>query len=182
MKFLIFSKKYLWKQKFWVFSCYLQSFECLSHEHKKIALLIFPKRLSKLQKLLELTALLHESLKNEMLVKKKRLKKNQWYIPVKITDFKGIPIEERAYICDSPQGMAGLQEFARNLIRWVINIALLLGVLWIACLGVAWIIAGDNDTEEKRKIKWWLTNLIVGLIILFFFQQILRFIAPWIYN
>ena len=109
-------------------------------------------------------------------------KKNQWYIPVKITDFKGIPIEERAYICDSPQGMAGLQEFARNLIRWVINIALLLGVLWIACLGVAWIIAGDNDTEEKRKIKWWLTNLIVGLIILFFFQQILRFIAPWIYN
>jgi len=54
-------------------------------------------------------------------------------------------------------------------------------VLAIAALGVAWAIAGDSDPEYKKKLKDWVINVMIGLIIVFFFTAILRFLAPWIY-
>lgn len=69
----------------------------------------------------------------------------------------------------------------QNFSSWLMNLAILAGVLVIAAFGVAWSIAGNEDTEYKRKLKEWATNIIIGLAILFFFSQILRFLAPWIF-
>lgn len=87
-----------------------------------------------------------------------------------------------AYICEHKAGLAGFQELFAKTVRWVIMICLLLGVLAIAALGVAWAMAGAEDSETKKFLKNWIINLIVGLIILFLFQPILKFLAPWVYQ
>jgi ABC-type uncharacterized transport system permease subunit len=64
----------------------------------------------------------------------------------------------------------------------VINIVLLLGVLAVVGLGIAWSFAGGDDIKAKSTLKKWAVNIIIGLIILFFFTYILRFLAPWVYQ
>jgi len=78
-------------------------------------------------------------------------------------------------------GTAGFADTFSELTQWATMIAILLGVLAIAALGVAWAIAGDSDPEYKKKLKDWVINVMIGLIIVFFFTAILRFLAPWIY-
>lgn len=91
-------------------------------------------------------------------------------------------IEERAYICTHASGLAGFQQVFAQIVRWIVNISLLLGVLAIAALGVAWAIAGSDDPAYKKFLKDWLVNLIIGLIILFMFRYILFFLAPWVFT
>jgi ABC-type uncharacterized transport system permease subunit len=64
----------------------------------------------------------------------------------------------------------------------VINIVLLLGVLAVVSLGIAWSFAGGDDIKAKSTLKKWAINIIIGLIILFFFTYILQFLAPWVYQ
>lgn len=90
--------------------------------------------------------------------------------------------ERPVYICSHASGLSGFQQTLASVIRWVIMVCLLLGVLAIAALGVAWAMAGAEDSETKKFLKNWIINLIVGLIILFLFQPILKFLAPWVYQ
>lgn len=69
----------------------------------------------------------------------------------------------------------------QGIVAYIIQIALLLGVLAVAALGVAWGVAGGDDPEYKRKLKEWLVGLIVGLILIYGFQYILGLFG-WIYT
>jgi ABC-type uncharacterized transport system permease subunit len=59
---------------------------------------------------------------------------------------------------------------------------MLLGVLSLVGLGIAWSLAGGDDAKAKSSLKKWAVNILVGMIILFFFRYILQFLAPWIYQ
>jgi hypothetical protein len=87
----------------------------------------------------------------------------------------------RKYECIVQPWLIGFQNIFATIIRYLVNIVLLLGVLAIAGLGVAWSWAGWDDAKAKTALKKWGTNIIVWLIILFLFQYILRLLAPWIY-
>ncbi len=63
-----------------------------------------------------------------------------------------VKIHERLYVCDE----ATLGEMIQGIVVWIIQIALLLGVLATAALGVAWGVAGGDDPEYKKKLKEWL--------------------------
>lgn len=95
---------------------------------------------------------------------------------------KEIPIYERAYICEHGRGLDGFSQTFAAIIRWVVQISLLLGTLAVAALGVAWAVAGGDNPAYKEGLKKWLINLIIGLTILFMFRYILGFLAPWIYQ
>lgn len=84
--------------------------------------------------------------------------------------------QNRLYICEVPPFTTLIQ----GIVNWIIQIALLLGVLATAALGVAWTIAGGDNPEYKKKLKDWLVGLIVGLILIYGFQYILG-IFGWIY-
>lgn len=90
-------------------------------------------------------------------------------------------VETRKYVCTSLKGLTGFQQVFAQIIRYVINIVLLLGVLAVAGLGVAWSFAGGDDIKMKSTLKKWAINIIIGLVILFMFGYILRFLAPWVY-
>lgn len=90
-------------------------------------------------------------------------------------------VETRKYTCISGKGLSGFQQVFAQIIRYVINIVLLLGVLAVAGLGVAWSFAGGDDIKMKSTLKKWAINIIIGLVILFMFGYILRFLAPWVY-
>lgn len=93
-----------------------------------------------------------------------------------------IPPQERLYQCKVEKGLKGFQGVIRVWIKWILNFATILGVLAIAALGVVWTTSGSENPEQKKFLKEWLIGLIIGLGIVFFFQFILRFLAPWIYN
>ena len=90
-------------------------------------------------------------------------------------------VETRKYECTVKTGMAGFATVFSEVTKWATMIAILLGVLATAALGIAWSVAGDDNPEYKKKLKDWVINVIIGLIIVFFFTAILRFLAPWIY-
>ena len=92
------------------------------------------------------------------------------------------PITTRKYKCTLPTGLSGFQTVFAKIIRYVINIVLLLGVLAIVGLGIAWSFAGGDDVKAKSTLKTWAINIVMGLIILFMFRYILLFLAPWVYN
>lgn len=92
------------------------------------------------------------------------------------------PVETRKYECTTKPGLTGFQEIFAKIIRYVINITLLLGVLAIVGLGIAWSLAGGEDVKMKSTLKTWAINIVIGLIILFLFRYILMFLAPWVYQ
>lgn len=92
------------------------------------------------------------------------------------------PITERKYQCTSAKWLSGFQEIFANLIRYVINIVLLLGVLAVVGLGIVWSFAGGDDVKMKSTLKTWAINIVVWLVILFMFRYILMFLAPWVYR
>lgn len=91
------------------------------------------------------------------------------------------PVEARKYECTTGKGLTGFQQVIAKIIRFVINIVLLLGVLAVVWLGIAWSFAGGDDVKMKSTIKTWGINIVVWLFILFMFGYILRFLAPWVY-
>ncbi|MBP9779004.1 hypothetical protein KBD33_00105 [Candidatus Gracilibacteria bacterium] len=91
-------------------------------------------------------------------------------------------ITTRKYQCTLEPGLSSFQKMFAGIIRYLIYIVLLLGVLALASLGVAWGWAGGDDVKMKTNLKKWGINIFAGLIILFLFQYILRFIAPWVYQ
>jgi hypothetical protein len=93
-----------------------------------------------------------------------------------------IPVQKRKYECTVQPGLGSFQSMFASIIRYFVNIVLILGVLAIVGLGIAWSLAGWDDAKAKSSLKKWWINIVVGLIILFMFQYILKFLAPWIYQ
>lgn len=91
-------------------------------------------------------------------------------------------VTKRLYKCEQKTGLQGFMDLFRKMMKWVVQIAMLLGVLAIAALGVAWAVAWGDDPEYKKKLKDWVVGIMIGLIILFMFPYILRFLAPWIFQ
>lgn len=90
-------------------------------------------------------------------------------------------VAKRKYKCTTWAGVVGFQLVFAKMIRYVVNIVLLLGVLAVAGVGIAWTFAGGDDIKLKTTIKGWAINIVVGVIILFMFAYILKFLAPWVY-
>lgn len=91
-------------------------------------------------------------------------------------------VTTRKYICTTGKGLVGFQLVFAKLIRFVVNMVLLLGVLAVVWLGIAWSFAGGEDVKAKSTLKTWAINIIIGLAILFLFREILVFLAPWVYK
>ncbi len=91
-------------------------------------------------------------------------------------------ITNRLYECKVPEGMAGFQSMFRAVVKWIAIVATLLGVLALVALGIAWAISGGQDSKMKKDLKEWIQNIIIGLLILYTFGFILRFLAPWVYT
>ncbi len=91
-------------------------------------------------------------------------------------------ITTRKYQCTLEPWLSSFQKMFAGIIRYLIYIVLLLWVLALASLGVAWGWAGGDDVKMKTNLKKWWINIFAWLIILFLFQYILRFIAPWVYQ
>ena len=94
----------------------------------------------------------------------------------------GANVAKRKYECTVPTGLDGFQSVFAQIIRFVINIVLLLGVLSVVGLGIAWSFAWGDDIKAKSTLKMWAINILIGLAILFFFRYILLFLAPWVYQ
>ncbi len=90
-------------------------------------------------------------------------------------------VAKRKYRCTTGDGLAGFQVVFAKLIRFVVNMVLLLGVFAVAWLGIAWTFAGADDVKAKSTLKTWAINIIVWLVVLFLFREILLFLAPWVY-
>lgn len=93
-----------------------------------------------------------------------------------------LPVQQRKYVCTVQTGLAGFQNMFATIIRWFVNIVMLFWVLAVIWVGIAWSLAGGDDAKAKTNIKKWAINILVGMIILFFFRYILQFLAPWIYK
>ena len=91
-------------------------------------------------------------------------------------------VTTRKYECTTNKWMLGFQEIFAKIIRYVINIVLLLGVLAVVGLGIAWSFAWGDDVKAKSTLKTWAINIVIWLLILFIFRYILLFLAPWIYR
>ena len=90
-------------------------------------------------------------------------------------------VEKRLYECTIEPGLWSFQSLLATIIRYFINIVLLLGVLAIVGAGILMSFWSDSE-EYTKKAKWWAINIIIGLIILFAFRYILWLLAPWIYQ
>ncbi len=91
------------------------------------------------------------------------------------------PVEKRKYACTVKSGLAGFQWMLAAIVRWFVYLVLLFWVLAIVWLGIAWSMAGGDDAKAKTALKKWAINILVGMIILFFFRYILQFLAPWVF-
>jgi hypothetical protein len=91
-------------------------------------------------------------------------------------------ITTRLYQCTVTPGMDSFKRLIAQFVWYFVRIVLLLAVLAIVGLGIAWAWAGWDDAKAKTKLKGWAMNIAVGLAILFFFQYILKFLAPWIFQ
>jgi hypothetical protein len=93
----------------------------------------------------------------------------------------GTKVEDRKYICEVDKWLVAFQKMFAQIVRWVVNIVMLLGVLAIVWAGILWA-WGSESEEQTKKAKWWVINIIIGLAILFTFRYILGFLAPWIFK
>ena len=87
----------------------------------------------------------------------------------------------RKYVCTVGKWLTGFQNIFREITRWVVYITMLLWVMAIAGAGILWA-WGSESEEYTKKAKWWVINILIGLVILFTFRYILWFIAPWIFQ
>jgi hypothetical protein len=85
------------------------------------------------------------------------------------------------YECSVGKWLSSFQGMIATIVRWFVNIVLLLGVLAIVGAGIL-MSFGSESEEYTKKAKWWAVNIIIGLIILFTFRYILGLLAPWIYQ
>lgn len=92
------------------------------------------------------------------------------------------PVEQRKYACLVQWGMSGFQSMFVSITRWITYLVFILGVLAIVGLGIAWSVAWGDDVKMKTTIKTWAINIAVGIILLFAFPYILKFLAPWIFQ
>lgn len=92
-----------------------------------------------------------------------------------------ITVENRKYMCTVGKWLSAFQEMFRSITRWVVYVTMLLWVFAIAWAGIMWAFGSDSE-EYTKKAKWWVMNIIIGLIILFTFRYILWFLAPWIFE
>lgn len=90
-------------------------------------------------------------------------------------------VETRKYECKVDKWLTSFQGMIATIVRWFVNIVLLLGVLAIVGAGIL-MSFGSESEEYTKKAKWWAVNIIIGLIILFTFRYILGLLAPWIYQ
>ncbi len=95
---------------------------------------------------------------------------------------KWVNIAEKKYVCEIQPWLWSFQQIFAQIIRYLVNITLVFWVLAIVGLGIAWSLAGGEDAKAKSSLKSWGINIMIGLVILFLFQYILRFLAPWIYG
>lgn len=93
-----------------------------------------------------------------------------------------LKVETRLYKCTVSLGMGGFQAMLKGILTYFVRIVTLLWVLAIVGLGIAWAWAGGDDIKSKSKLKWWAINIIVWMAILFFFEYILKFLAPSIFQ
>ena len=91
-------------------------------------------------------------------------------------------VETRKYVCKVGKWLSSFQVMIASIIRWLVNIILLLGVLAIVWVGIMMSFYGSSDEWWAKAAKKWAVNIIVGLIILFTFRYILGLLAPWIYK
>ncbi len=89
--------------------------------------------------------------------------------------------QTRKYSCEVAKWLGGFQSIFREITRWVVYITMLLGVMAIAGAGILWA-WGSESEEYTKKAKWWVMNILIGLVILFTFRYILGFLAPWIFQ
>ena len=87
----------------------------------------------------------------------------------------------RKYSCTVGKWLSGFQDIFREITRWVVYITMLLWVIAIAGAGIMWAWGSDSE-EYTKKAKWWVMNILIGLVILFTFRYILWFLAPWIFQ
>ena len=92
-----------------------------------------------------------------------------------------IKVENRKYKCSVEKWLTAFQEMFRSITRWVVYVTMLLWVFAIAWAGIMWAFGSDSE-EYTKKAKWWVMNIVIGLIILFTFRYILWFLAPWIFQ
>lgn len=108
-----------------------------------------------------------------------------WYVEKKILDWndscQNTDLTKRKYICTAEEWFEWLQNSFREIIRWVVQISILLGVIWLAAFGVIYSVTWNWDSTYKKQLKEYITGLIVGLLILFFFRYILLGLAPWVF-
>jgi hypothetical protein len=95
-------------------------------------------------------------------------------------DFCGWPKLSK-FECEVGTWLSAFQNMFREIVQWAVYIIMLLGVLAIAGAGILWAFGSDSE-EYTKKAKWWVTNIIVWLFILFTFRYILGFLAPWIFQ
>jgi Type IV secretion system pilin len=87
----------------------------------------------------------------------------------------------RKYVCEVGKWLTSFQNMFREITKWVVYIVMLLWVFAIVGAGVMWSWGSDSE-EYTKKAKWWVTNILIGLVILFTFRYILGFLAPWIFQ
>lgn len=93
-----------------------------------------------------------------------------------------VPVNQRLYVCDgAKKGIGWFQELIKTWVQWILQFAMILGVMAIAALGVAWAMAWNENPEYKKFLKDWIVNLMIGLAIIFFYPHILS-IFSWIFK
>lgn len=110
----------------------------------------------------------------------KCISKAEWAIS-KFSNKCGWPVAERKYECTTKKWLAWFLDLFARIVRYIINIVLLLWVLAIVVLWIVWSFSGWEDTEMKTKLKTWAQNVMIWMLILFLFRVILRFLAPWVF-
>ncbi len=91
--------------------------------------------------------------------------------------------DTRKFKCTIPTWwLVGFEKLFAEIIRVFVYITLLFGVLAIVALGIGYAVFSGGDEEKTKKIKNYAVNLIIGILILFFFRYILTFLAPWIFQ
>lgn len=79
-------------------------------------------------------------------------------------------------------GLVGFQKIMAEITRVFVYITLLFWVLAIVGLGIGYAIFSGGDEEKTKLIKNYAVNLMIGMMLLFFFRYILVFLAPWIFQ
>lgn len=92
------------------------------------------------------------------------------------------PVTQRWSCTVDSNWLIGFQKIMAEITRVFVYITLLFWVLAIVGLGIGYAIFSGGDEEKTKLIKTYAINLMIGMILLFFFRYILVFLAPWIFQ